>query len=310
VRAVRDQDLDLLVFVGDVTATAHQVALLALHRLARRHIALTDCPATTGMRHMDFFLSGELLETAQSPGHYSERLALLPGAGGCGLDDMAVGGSATTGINRPMVGIGPADVVFACGASCHKFTPELEESFARILQSVPNSRLLIYPFNPTRLRSYLIPRFLRTLQQRFSRYGLAADRIRIFAPTFNPADIRQWLKLADVYLDAFPFSGFHSVIDALKTALPVVSLEGSCARGRRGAALLRELDVPELIAQSEDEYLRLAVKLGTDAAFRKAEAQRIAAAMRRGPRFMNPASHAADVQRAFCQMAAELFNKR
>ena len=52
-------------------------------------------------------------------------------------------------------------------------------------------------------------------------------------------------------------------------------------------ALLRELDIPELIASDEPSYIRISVKLATDPDFRRQIGERILDRMARSPRFID-----------------------
>jgi protein O-GlcNAc transferase len=46
--------------------------------------------------------------------------------------------------------------------------------------------------------------------------------------------------------------------------VPVVSLAGQTAVGRGGLSILTNIGLPELVAPSEDEYVRIAVALAND----------------------------------------------
>ena len=70
------------------------------------------------------------------------------------------------------------------------------------------------------------------------------------------------LAEADLYLDSFPFSGYNTVVEALVSGCPVVTLEGRSAYSRFAAAAIRLLDLPEwLIAHSPGEYAAAAHRL-------------------------------------------------
>src|SRR5690606_27129086 len=102
-------------------------------------------------------------------------------------------------------------------------------------------------------------------------------------------------RIADVYLDTYPFSGSISVVDPLELGMPVVVREGATHRGRMATALLREIGVTDLITHSEDEYVALAATLATDARRRQDVSERIRSAMALGPKFLDPAAFAQDL---------------
>ena len=67
-----------------------------------------------------------------------------------------------------------------------------------------------------------------------------------------------------VALDPFPFCGGLSSLDALWMGVPVVTLEQTLMAGRQTIAFLRNLGAPELIANTADDYVRIAVELAGD----------------------------------------------
>jgi protein O-GlcNAc transferase len=64
-----------------------------------------------------------------------------------------------------------------------------------------------------------------------------------------------------VALDPFPFTGSTTTFEALWMGVPVVTLAGEQMAGRWSASMLTALKLPELIAGSPDEYVRIAAGL-------------------------------------------------
>lgn len=75
----------------------------------------------------------------------------------------------------------------------------------------------------------------------------------------------QVLSACDLSLSPFPFGGLHSVVDALRQAVPVVAMECEELHGRTDAMLLRRLGLPEsLIATNRDDYVAAALRVIQD----------------------------------------------
>ena len=85
------------------------------------------------------------------------------------------------------------------------------------------------------------------------------------------------MKQVDVFLDTIGFSGFNTAMQAIECGLPIVTLDGRYMRGRLGSGILKRMGLTELVAQSEQEYIDLAVKLARDAGYRRHIRDRIAA---------------------------------
>jgi glycosyltransferase involved in cell wall biosynthesis len=164
----------------------------------------------------------------------------------------------------------------------------MQQAWARLLAAVPGSRLLVHPFNPNWSSHYPIKRFCAEFDRVLAAHGVASDRLVVSSVRFpSRTDVRELLRVGDLYLDTFPFAGVNSLIDPLETGVPVITREGETFRSRMGAALLRQLGLAELIVTDEAAYHALGVRLAGDPAARAALRTRITAAMERSPLFLD-----------------------
>jgi predicted O-linked N-acetylglucosamine transferase (SPINDLY family) len=290
VKVVREAALDLVIIGTNVTAVSNAVALIAVHRLAPLQLASYCSPVSTGMRHIDGYLTGSLNDFPGLQAHFSEKLLFCEGPPGC-LDYTVESPGSGQRFDRASFGFAPDDVVFVNAAACFKILPEMQETWAKVLRAVPKSRLLLLPFNPNWSSAFPVKQFERTLTEACARHGVSRDRFVLANSLPSRADVKALERIADVYLDTFPFSGSISVIDPLELGLPPVVQEGTTHRSRMASALLRELDLPELITQDEATYIALAVRLGTDANYRQQLHKRILDAMARRPKFTDAAAY-------------------
>lgn len=93
--------------------------------------------------------------------------------------------------------------------------------------------------------------------------GIEGHRIEFAKPCARV----EYLKLyhqVDVVLDTFPYNGHTTSLDALWMGVPVVSLCGDRAVFRAGLSQLTNLGLPELVAHSEEEFVKIAVDLAND----------------------------------------------
>jgi predicted O-linked N-acetylglucosamine transferase (SPINDLY family) len=96
-----------------------------------------------------------------------------------------------------------------------------------------------------------------------------AERYITFVPWQDIAGFHGWLRLAHVFLDTIGFSGFNTAMQAVECGLPIVTWEGRFMRGRLASGILKRGGVPELITQSEQGYVDLAVRLAEDRLYRR-----------------------------------------
>lgn len=287
VQVLKDAMLDVAVYATNVTAVYHEVTRLALFRVAPLQMVNNSSCTTTGMSEIDLYVSGTLTESKEAADHFVERLGLVPGpahAFNYEMDKQA----PTVSIVRSDLGI-PADAfVFATAANYFKIIPEMQLSWARLLQSVPNSYLLVHPFNPNWSSQYPIKRFCSDFDSVLRAHGVDGKRLIVSSTKFpSRTDVKELLRVGDVYLDTYPFGGVNSLVDPLEIGIPCVTWEGTTFRSRMGSALLRALGLEELVAGDESNYLALCRRLASDGAWRESLTTRIRAEMEKNPIFLD-----------------------
>ena len=68
----------------------------------------------------------------------------------------------------------------------------------------------------------------------------------------------------DLGLDTFPFAGGTTTLDAVYMGVPVVTLTGDTTLHRAGSTIAHNLGLPELVAGTEEEFVRRAAELGRE----------------------------------------------
>ncbi len=261
---LRGAQLDVVVFGTNVTAVCHEVTWLALHRVAPLQVVNNSSCITSGFPAIDLYVSGTLTETAEAAGQFTERLGLLPGPAHA-FNYEADRRAATGQWTRAALGLPEDATVFVSAANYFKIIPEMQHTWARLLAAVPGSYLLVHPFNPNWSSTYPIQRFCAEFDRVLAAHGVAPTRLVVSSVRFpSRSDVKELLRVGDIYLDTFPFGGVNSLIDPLEVGVPVVAWEGASFRSRMGAALLRSLGRPELIASDEAGYLAIAMALAAD----------------------------------------------
>jgi predicted O-linked N-acetylglucosamine transferase (SPINDLY family) len=251
---VRAARLDVLVYPEIGMDPKHQ-ALAAL-RLAPVQCALYGHPATSGSASVDYFLSGAELEPADADAQYRERLVRLPGIG-------------TQPLPPPEPGDGAWFDEFAGGAplvlclqNFIKLIPAFDATLARIAAE-SGTRIGFFTRNPPLMRV-----FRARIEAAFAARGIDPARHLVFLPVRKHADYLAGIARAPLVLDSPWFSGGGTSLDAFRVGTPVLAWEGSMARGRQTAAMLRMMQLPELIATDENDYIAKSMALLRNAAQR------------------------------------------
>jgi CRISPR-associated protein Csy1 len=212
-------------------------------------------PTTSGSSAIDWYISCEAMETNDAPSHYRERLALLPGLG-THYEMPRLAGEP----RRAEFGL-PADrILYLAPQSLFKMHPDNDALIARVLAENPDADVVM--FEASRARSTRT--FRARLDAALAAHGVAPERVRMLKPDLQHAAYLRLNAVCDAMLDSVHWSGGNTSIDAIASALPIVTLPGALMRGRQSAAMLDALEMRELIASDAGRYVSRAVALGRD----------------------------------------------
>lgn len=256
---VKKSELDILIF-ADIGMDQITYQLAAM-RLAPVQCVLVGHGVTTGLPTMEYYLSGDF-EAPSAQNHYREQLIRLPNLGAAQLPPP----SPPTGkLTRASFGLPDDKVLLVSCANGIKHGPERDALMVRILQQAPQAMIVLKPFMSPDL---IQPQWMRRVQDAARRGGVE-DRLRVIPPLQQGKDIMDFLAMADIQLDTYPYGGWTTNMEAVYAGLAIVTQEGEQARSRWGAHILRALGIKAGIARNEDAYVAQAVALVNDEALRE-----------------------------------------
>ncbi len=142
---------------------------------------------------------------------------------------------------------------FNCPSKINDYTIGL---WAKVLQNVPNSKLLIY-------RTQMTEKIINKFKRKFSEYGIGEHRVIYQNEACKGVHFNAY-KMADIALDTTPFNGLTITIEQISMGLPVITLVGDSMHSRGCAHVNHVLKLNDLIAENESEYIIKAQKLAND----------------------------------------------
>lgn len=309
VQRIRDDDLDILLFGINIAVGNKSTARLAMHRLARVQVSANSSPVTSGINNIDYYIAGAITAPAETfQSQYSEKLVNLADQSTCYRFPTSGQQSTAASYHRRDLKIAEDAVVFVSGANFFKLIPELRIIWTRILAAVPNSVLLLYPFSAWS-HHYPVSAFRNHMAALFADDEIDPSRLIIQDPIPNREHVKQLLQIADVYLDAYPFTGVTSLLDPLEVGLPLVTQSGNSFRSRQGPALLESIDLTDLIATDKQKYVELAIQLGQDSTRRQQYRTLIQQKMAANPAFMDSQVYSAQVGTLLQQLLPPSFSE-
>jgi predicted O-linked N-acetylglucosamine transferase (SPINDLY family) len=139
-----------------------------------------------------------------------------------------------------------------------KVTTEVIACWANLLQQVPNARLML------KNKSFSDAAARKRYEAHFAAHGIAPERLELLGWIPNLTSHLALYSQIDIALDTFPYHGTTTTCQALWMGVPVITLAGATHAGRVGVSLLTRVGLPELIADSEDDYIHRATALARD----------------------------------------------
>jgi predicted O-linked N-acetylglucosamine transferase (SPINDLY family) len=182
-------------------------------------------------------------------------------------------------------------VTFGCLNNFRKVSSAALMLWAQVLRSVPQSRLrLVASLGKARAR----------VRHVFEQAGIDAERIQFVGYAPRELYLQEYQQI-DCCLDTLPYNGGTTSLDALWMGVPVITLVGTMVTGRSGKALAHNLEMPELVSTSPDEYVARAVDFVSDLR-RLAEIRRGLRSRLESSPLMNPARFARNLEQAYREM--------
>lgn len=270
-QAIADLKLDVLFYqdIGMEPFTYY----LAFARLAPVQCLSFGHPDTTGISNMDYFISSDLFELPGAAEHYSEKLFLLRNLGTLAYYYRP----ATPAVVKRRGDFGlPDDAhIYLCPQTLFKFHPDFDAILGGVLRADP-AGLLVLMEGGSQQKHY----WPRLLMARFKRvFPDVANRV-VFLPNQNGDGFLNVIAISDVMLDTTHFNGMNTSLEAFAMGTPVVTLPQTFQRERHTFGMYTRMGITDCIAHNAEEYVDIAIRLGTNKVYRDEISTKILASSR------------------------------
>ena len=246
-QCIREDRIDVLV---DLTLhMAHNRLLVFARKPSPVQVTFGGYPGTTGLATIEYRLTDPYLDPPDLyDRYYSEESIRLPDSFWCydPLDSEA----AVNALPATEKGY----VSFGCFNNFCKVNPLVLKIWAKVLMAVDRSRLMLLAAEGSHRRHAL-----DLLEQE----GVKPDCVTFVAHQPRQRYLRYYHGI-DIGLDTVPYNGHTTSLDSFWMGVPVVTLVGPTVVGRAGLCQLMNLGLPELAAQTPEQYVRIAVELAQD----------------------------------------------
>lgn len=237
---------------------------ITAYRPARLQAAFIGFPGSAASADIDYVVGDRFVTPDTSAPYWTEKFCRLPHSYQCNDRKRAV--VADPG-SRARHGLPEDKIVFGTFNQSYKIDRGSFAVWMRILHEVPDGVLWLLGQSEA-ARS--------NLSRHAQLAGIDPQRI-IFAPFADPREHLARLQLADAVLDALICNGHTTTSDALWAGVPVITARGRHFASRVSESLLNAMALPELVGSDPDDMVRIARRIGTDAAYRKALREKVSA---------------------------------
>jgi len=246
VQHARDQGIDIAIDLKGYTQNGRPQ--LFAHRMAPIQINYVGYPGTLGADYIDYLIADHTIIPDDYKNAYSEKIIYMPN---CYQPNDGGREFPENTQTRTELGLPEDGFVFCSFNANYKISPREFDIWMRLLKKVDGSVLWLFEGSEDAMHN---------LRKEAGTRGVDPTRL-VFAGFLPEAKHLARHEHADLFLDTFNVNAHTTASDALWTGLPLVTLPGKQFAARVAASVLKAANLPELIANSEEDYEAIALDL-------------------------------------------------
>jgi protein O-GlcNAc transferase len=244
----RDLEIDIAIDLAGHTQNAK--TNLFINRIAPIQVNFLGYPGTVGP-YMDYIIADKNLITNQNQKFYFEKIIYMPD---CYQPYDSKRNITRNNYDRKKFDLPESSFIYCCFNNIIKVNPFIFNSWMRILKKTKNTVLCLLESNNFCKENLLNEAYKR---------GIHKNRI-FFSPHITYEDIFERFKVCDLFLDTFPYCAHTTANEALSSGLPLLTIMGESFQSRVSSSLLKNLNIPELVTSSIDDYENCAIYLANN----------------------------------------------
>ncbi len=245
-RRIHAEEIDILVDLMGHTS-GNRLEIMAMHP-SPVQISYLGFPGSMGADFIDYQIVDKVIIPESMEKYYSEKLIFMPDCYQINDSSQKI---SKKKFKKADFGLPEKVFVFCSFNRAFKITPEVFNSWMRILKTIPKSVLWLQKPHPVAEEN---------LRREAKKRGINTDRL-VFSSMIPLEKHLKRLMLADLMLDTFIYSGGATTNHAIRMGIPVITLAGKTYLSRMSTSLLTAVGLPELITGSMEDYEKLAIRL-------------------------------------------------
>tara|TARA_B100000035_G_scaffold209093_1_gene178793 strand:- start:54 stop:2009 length:1956 start_codon:yes stop_codon:yes gene_type:complete len=249
VKKANEDGIDIAVDLSGLTKYSR--TSLFFNRVAPIQINYLGYPGTSGLNSMDYILADQKVIRKDETKYFAEKVCYFPKCYIPSSNDVTLKNSKKI-FKRSEFDLPENETVFCAFHNPHKINPQIFNVWINILKRTGKSVLWIKSNNSDAKEN---------LKKEAEKRKVDKNRIIFAEGIENINDHIQRLKLADIFLDTFPYNSHSTIYDYLRANLPMIIMEGNSFPSRVGSSIYSSLELSELVAKNYTEYEDIAVEL-------------------------------------------------
>ena len=248
----KENNIDIAINLSGFSQNARQK--IFFKRIAPIQINYLGYPGTMSFEAMDYIIADKIVIQEGEEKYYTEKVKYLPRSLIPSSNNIKQKIKNKKFV-RSEFGLPEKKIVFCAFHSPLKINPILFDAWTNILKNVENSVLWIKPQN----------QFVeKNLKLEAGKKSIDPNRIIVAKDIEYIDEHIERLKLADIFLDTYPYSSHSTTYDYIKAELPMIIWKGDTFQSRVAASIYSSINVKEVIVKSKDEYENVAISLANN----------------------------------------------
>ena len=250
INLIRNDKIDILFDLSG--HTKNNILPLFENRLAPIQVAWIGYLASTGLSNMDYLIADRIICSADNKEFFTENLWKMQNIWNCYSPP-----NFMTEIKKTAPFERRGFITFGSFNNYLKYNNNLIKTWTSILNGINNSKiLLIYNgINSREIKQSIINDFVK--------FGVSEDQI-ILKDFMERKDLLEMYNDVDIALDPFPYNGGSTSFEASWMGCPLLTKKGNTFLSRCGESININLNMREMIAEDEQDYIKKAVKIAND----------------------------------------------
>jgi predicted O-linked N-acetylglucosamine transferase (SPINDLY family) len=257
IQKIINEDIDIL-FMPDIGMSIES-QILATFKLAEVSIMGWLHPITSGSNNINYFLSGELMETPESSNEYTEKLIKLPGIG-LKINPETYISTTVKKIQNKQIN---EDLKVGCLQTPFKYHPQYDYVLIEIAKKIPKASFIFI-----RYQDDLDKNLMQRLTSLFEKNGLDSRVIKI-QDRLQKENYKTFLNTLDIALDSLGWSGGNTTLDCLGAGVPIFTLKNNLMRSNHTAGIYELIGIKDLISTTPEELINKIYNFSLDKEYLK-----------------------------------------